>query len=344
MLYILMLFTAYLSCSHVPEPVRAVNFTRKPNACYSASAFQALIAIPAWRSYIVNYPCTDMQNYDTELLKGLQNLIIQYTHAANSFLTEYDMDAFDTMLCQKKIIIVREESESRPFHDALTFINKLNQSLSATDQCNFFDLFMFHQTHTIKDSENTRFEYVSEHRLLAMSSSGKQSLLELLKNSSIKTIHGTDGSVAASKSTHLTSLPLILCIEFGLGPEFQKQPLRSVEIQTHLNVQELIKTGLRTSLGPVDYELMSIIWQAHNHVRAYVKYNKIWYVCDDLYPSCEIVRNYTQDFNAGYLKNFHGYDLFYPIALFYQQVQPTADEPSLPLTELQSSLELLSIS
>jgi len=345
---------------------KPVNFTRVMNACYISSMLQALIALPTWRSYIMNYPpkgCT--RKFKHDILMDLRALITNYVATPLGGMCRIENFHRSS---DEKGLVWRSSSGAFLFSVPDNFFEVLNKvflgyrynehvdSVDLWVDCSLYGPFIF----TRKDGSFWRLpiNYLSKTEDFI----GQPSLYDLIVN----LLTETDGS-GHKTLKKFTQVSQILCIESSMLPvivpsrgEIERSKKRGeiaysfpgtlidgrpYKIPQELNITEFVDPAVRGDTNII-YRLASIIWQATNHIIAYVKYGGLWYVCDDLsYEPCKVVSDALRELERGSIMNKYGYPLFLPSLLFYERVQqsPLPAEKSNALPDLHASLTLLAM-
>jgi len=329
MRYTALLFLASpLACSQipvsVPEPVRAVNFTRETNACYIASALQAVIALKPWREYIFSYPPATSCVYDKDLLKALQTFINNYAIiSTTSDVKSINLNPLYRMMQQKSIVTHCK------FDDPLDFLKKLNTGLTKAERCDIFDIFKFSITETMTTDKTSESQLITPEPIIGISG---RSLFDGFKASFNFKVDNVN------VQWRFISPPNALCIHCIQDETFGKD--FSASIQPNIDIAQLCQD---TAQLFTRYKLKSVLWRSKVHLIVYVTYGNSWYLCDDLKPACSIPQNAPGDLKRGNI-TYGDWGVFYPLICLYERILPSPPAPTDAFIDLNSSLQLLGMS
>jgi len=336
MLYAMLFLVSPLHCSHEPEPLRAVNFTREPNACYISAALQSIIALEPWREYVFTYPPHISCSYDKDIVKALQVFIREYTQLSRSTKNQINIHDFYNKTLITKVIVTHCN-----FDDPWVFLTNLEEKLTSQTDCSLFKPFTF----TIFQGRTITEEGVSKHSesyeinhsiTVGQQHLGKSiDLADALYRSFIYRKFPLPQGEKILES-HLMMLPDLLWINFGQAPLFG--PDWSISLPQELDLAPLCQRTQESTF----YKLKSVIWRASVHYIAYVNYANTWYLCDDLKTACSIPTDAVADLLKGKIESDR-WGIFYPRSCFYERIVPKQSSKTDSLTELNNALSLLSI-
>jgi len=366
---IVMMFNAqhlYSSEKREVEVNWPVNFAGAYYTCYFSVGMQAFIALPSWRSYIMNYPqnCAT-KTYDKSILANLQGLIQQYSSVPLNGVC--NVKDFYTDL-------VKRGSKEKDFFAFFDDLNKafLHYTRSIDDEslfsCGLLDLFSF--TIRYPGLVTTRWwlnvNFISKTEQFY----DQPSLNDLI----MRELSGIDVSGKRFIRGKFVKIPKILLIDSNfIGPvepsvgeiELNRrngypppesfpgtlEDGRPYHIPQELDITMVVDSSLRSG-EKIVYRLSSVLWQTHiitrmAHIIACVRYGDKWYMCDDYRSgSCEMVSDLDikKHLLAGVIENRYGYKRLLPGILCYELIEsePGSEKLSI-LPDLHAALTLLGV-
>jgi len=322
---------------------RPVNFTRIKNACYHASVLQALIAIPTWRNYIINFPpqVCGVMNYDHGILDSFKGWIQKYSDDARKGNYRINLAMLEVCFVQNTIITGRLTDEAD--HFIRTLEDKFLGGITKRQDCGLFGPMRFSLQRYEKgglskrgDPESNIILWLADFFISARHAAGV----------TIKDVITKELQVGFPKK--FTRIPDILCIGAYFSENYVNQDTgRLPEISAELRVpQDWIDTSVIRYVEDIQYRLKSVVWQGLNHLIAYVQYGDEWYMCDDLRSKCEeVTKKAYGEFAAGKLTG-----PMFPKLMFYERIEPVRSQQhevlqqaSEEIYDLHASLTLLGI-
>jgi len=315
----------YSSEKREVEINKPVNFTLVSNAYCISSMLQALIALPTWRSYIMNYPpkgCS-LAICDTDILNALRRLVTLYSQSA-----EQDVSLNTTWL--HRLLMQKKDPYSPMRIDELSpegFLYELddrlflrNSTVDLFSPCSLREIFYYR----VREISG---EYVHDQLQLTLANvngySMKQAIQQYLGDQTVTFLD--DGSTTQYRNK-LVSLPRVLWIRLTLGGG------RSPKILQQIYGSDLMEGG-----EGFIYQLVSFVGSNGSDSIAYVKYDNKWYCCNNLLNEpCPIVNDISTVFT---MKNGDDWNLFYERV----QQEPLPVERASILPDLHASLTLLGI-